>query len=73
MVSGYDLFTMIWTFHCLPDSARAAANWAEIAEQLGKIVELHKYSQQNVVADHIGHYVHLIWLSLVNVKQSHLD
>ena len=35
-------------------SARAAANWAEIAEQLGKIVELQKYSQQNVVTDRHG-------------------
>ena len=41
-------------------SARAAANWAEIAEQLGKIVELQKYSQQNVVPDHHGHPVALV-------------
>ena len=34
-----DLLTMIWLFHCLPDSALAAASWAEFAEQLGKIVE----------------------------------
>ena len=41
----------------LPDSAWAAANWAEIAEQFGNIVELQKESQPNVVADHPGHPV----------------
>ena len=39
---GQDLLATIWLFHCLTVSARATANWAEIAEQLVNIVELHK-------------------------------
>ena len=39
------------------DSAVAAANWAEIAEQLGNIKELQQWSQQCVFADHLGHPV----------------
>ena len=33
VVSDYDLLTTTWLFHCLPDSAWATTNWAEIAEQ----------------------------------------
>ena len=33
------------------------STWAEIAEHLGKIVELQAYSQQNIVSDHHGHPV----------------
>ena len=46
----------------MPDSAWAGANWADIAEQVGNIVELKKQSQQNVDTDHHGHPViaHLI-------------
>ena len=29
-----------WIFQCLPDSAWVGENWAEMAGQLGKIVEL---------------------------------
>ena len=35
----------------------AAANWEEIAEQLGNIEELQEYSQQNVISDDHGHSV----------------
>ena len=38
-------------FHCLPNFARAGDNWAELAEQLGKIGEK---SQQNVQPADIG-------------------
>ena len=48
---------LIWLFDCLPDSAWAAANWAEIADQLGSTVELQQYSQQNIVSDHHSHPV----------------
>ena len=34
------MLTLIKLFHCLPNSTWAAANWAEIAEQLGNIVGL---------------------------------
>ena len=39
VVGDWVMFTFIWLFHSLPDSTRAAANWAEIAEQLGNIVQ----------------------------------
>ena len=32
--------TMVVSDYCLPDSAWAAENWAEFAEQFGNIVEL---------------------------------
>ena len=48
------MLTLIWSSHCLPDSAWAAGNWAEIAEQMGNIVELQECSQQNIVSDHNG-------------------
>ena len=34
-VSNTYLSTTIWLFHCLPDSAWAAANWAEIGQHCG--------------------------------------
>ena len=46
-----------WMFRYLPDSAWAAANWADIAEQLSKIVELQEWSQQKVVSDQNDHPV----------------
>ena len=60
VVRDQDLLTLICLFHCLTDSTWVAVNWAEIAEQLGNIVELKEYSQQNVVSDHQdqGHTVH---------------
>ena len=63
VVSDYDLLTMIWLFHCLPDSAWAVANRTEIAEQLSKIVEFKTLHPQNVVADHHGHPVLMMVLS----------
>ena len=57
MVGDYDLLTTIWLFHCLPDPAWTAVNWAEIAEHLSNIVELQKLCQQNLVAVHHGHPV----------------
>ena len=56
------MLTLIWLFHCLPDSAWAAANWAEIADQLGSIVEFQEYSKQKKVSDHHGHPVWLVVL-----------
>ena len=52
------MLTRIWFLQRLLDCAWATANWADIAEQLGHIVEIiKKLSQQNLVADHHGHLV----------------
>ena len=53
---------MICLFHCLTDSTWVAVNWAEIAEQLGSIVEFQEYSKQKIVSDHHGHPVWLVVL-----------
>ena len=49
--------------------AWASENCEEIAEQLGKMVEIKKYSQQNVVPDHHSHPVQRVWLLLSVVKE----
>ena len=54
VVRDYVLSTMLRLFHCLTNFDWADKNWAEMAEQLGKIKELQKYCQQNVVSDHHG-------------------
>ena len=40
VVSDYVILTSIWLLYCWSDSAWAAAKRAEVAKQLGKIVEL---------------------------------
>ena len=46
-----ELLTTTWLIPCRPDSAWAIENWAEIAKQLGKILELHKQVLQNLATD----------------------
>ena len=58
-VGDYILLALIWSFQCLPYSAWAAANLAELACHVAKKVELPKQGQQNIVADLMGHPVHL--------------
>ena len=62
MVQGDHGGQRLWFVDChyLPNFSRAVENWAEIAEQLGNIVELKKLFQQNVVADYHGHPVQRI-------------
>ena len=56
-VSDYILLTLICKFRCLPYSAWAAANVAEMAWHVGNMVELPNQRKQNVVADLMGHPV----------------
>ena len=53
----YILLTSIWLLRCLPYSAWAAANLAEFAWHVGNMVELPNQSQENIVADLMGHPV----------------
>ena len=54
---GLALLSAEFLFRSLPDSGRAAVNMAELANQLGRIVELEHRSQQKVVINHQGHPV----------------
>ena len=56
---------MIWSFHCLPNRAWAAANLASLAWNVDDMVRLPNLSQPNIVADLMGHPVfHVL---LVNI------
>ena len=55
-VGDYILLTLNWQFQCLPYSAWAAANLAELACHVAKKVEQPKQGQQNIVADLVALY-----------------
>ena len=67
---GFVDFVSVVPVHCLFNSALAGENWAEMAEQLGNIVELQEYSQQNAFSDHHGHpvYAGLMKIKIVFVS-----
>ena len=48
-VGNYILLTLIWWFWCLPCSAWAAANLAELSRHVGYMVELQNQSKKKIV------------------------